>query len=479
MDLLSASQISAFDECERKGAWKYIAKIQTPQHPSAALGTEVDDTQLQPLLRDGRALDYTRESGYIAATALEFLPHGSGHNVQQHFVMPSPTWREGQHVGFGYQGFLDLWLPDGSSLPDSAFDPKQIPNGRGSVPAVVDFKTTGDLRWQKSATQLSTDVQAQLYATWAMYQTKSRVVDLVWIYMQTRKARKARRTHLRVIADQVADQFTKINERALRIHALKQTVTDPLELPANPDACEAYGGCPFRDRCNLGPGEIADALAAKAKRGRENMSEAPVTTTGLLARTKAKRDGIVTTPMPTQLAPPASPAPLSINPPESKLAPAPPVGSIEPAPAAPAAEAPPVRRGPGRPRKNPPKDPVGADAAAHSTPHAEPPTPPAQDTVVIRTAVDEAGNVSVNAADVRAAAGQGVRVVWGKERFQPVSYNDFEIGPFEATGFARSGESIAQAQARIYAELETFAEAAREKKAASYAKFLGAQGGAR
>lgn len=382
MDLVSASQISKFngprndgdEACQRKWGWAYIAGIKEPTGPAAALGTECDDTQLQPYLRDGRAIDFTRQSssGYIVAPGLSYLPKpkAPGIMVQRHFVIPSPTWVDGKHAGFGYQGYLDLWDLSGRHMPDLAFDPKQFGSGtralvNGSFPPVVaDFKTTGNWKYAKDQDALSRDVQAMLYATWAMYFTGARTVDLVWIYFATKGKRQSKRTHLRVHADHVAEQFSRINDTAVQMHGIRKSGIHPLDLPFNSDMCERMGGCPYRHKCNLSPGDIVDAKAARerARKGISDMSNAP-TATSLLSRLRAQKAGGTTPPpAPAPTSAPAAAAPLGINPPEKDLPPAPAVGSVaapsevtpEAAPT-PAPETipatPTARRGPGRPPK--------------------------------------------------------------------------------------------------------------------------------
>ena len=355
--ILSASQISTYrDECKRKWGFKSIAKVATEQHASAALGTEVDDTQLQPYLKDGRPFDYSRpsQSGYIAASALAYLPEPQtlGLRVQKHFVIPSPT----QGSGLSYQGYVDLWLPKGG-----------IPGIEdGIYPVVCDFKTTGNLKWQKSAKTLETDVQAQLYATWAMYETGARTVDLVWIYMQTKGSKKAKRTHLRVMGQHVAEQFRLIDSTGLEMQAARQDIesqgTD-LEalilktLPANADACSGYGGCPFQGKCNLSPSVFVDAATAQAIQEMETIDMS--TTAELLAALKAKRGAGINPPekdIPVVVATLSTPPTQTLQPAIDADAD---VGQIAADRGVAAVEAP-KRRGPGRPRSAP-KDPLGAD----------------------------------------------------------------------------------------------------------------------
>ncbi len=359
MQLVSASQISKYRECARKWAWRYIAKLPDPTGPAAALGTEVDDTQLQPYLRDGRTFDYSRESGNIAAAGLAYLPKPKSHGleVQKHFVMPSPTYVDGQHIGFGYQGFIDLWMPTGG-MPDI-----------DGHPVVCDFKTTGNWRYALTPEGLKTNVQAQLYATWAMFSTGARVIDLVWIYFATKGPRKAKRVHLRVHADHVAGQFSAINATALEMYEVRRTCTDPLDLPPNTDACGMFGGCPYQANCNLSPAQIIDSKASQWTQNTESqVSNSSGGAVGLLARLRAAKEpvggasGYEMSPqqLDGQAAADAGVAAVGINPPEAKLPPAPPVGSV---PVPEAVEVAPVKKPVGRPRKAPPSEPFEAAIA--------------------------------------------------------------------------------------------------------------------
>lgn len=486
MTVLSASQIGTYrDECQRKWALKSIAKKATEQHASAKLGTEVDDEQLQPYLKSGRTFDYSRasQSGYIAASALGFLPPPMSHGleVQKHFTMPSPT----KDSGLSYQGYIDLWMPKGGMILPDGFE--------STFPVVCDFKTTGNLKWAKSAEALKTDVQAQLYATYAMYATGSRTVDLVWLYMQTKGTKKTKRTHLRVHGDHVGAQLRAIDAIGVEMQhkrlLLEASANGPedleaailRELPANPEACEGYGGCPFRGVCNLSPSVFTDIETTKVLAEMEtDMSGTATTTMGLLAEMKAKkaRDAAAAGAAPQASAvrfgtpPPvtdadrdeaaarvaaliaegdAPPAFAGINPPESTLPPAPAVGSVF-VHEAPTAVVLTEKRKPGRPRK----DPLGADAAVHTAT----PSAPAE---VPSPSVDTLTGITV------------ITVVWGEETICSVPYNSFKVGPFSVT-VEIHGESVTDAQARVYADLVTFAEEQRLAKAVSHAAFLTALG---
>jgi hypothetical protein len=438
--LVSASEIVAYRDCPRKWGFGYVEGIRSDAGPAAALGTEVDDEQIQPYLREGRTFDYSRPSGDIAASMLPFLPQPGTVEIQKMILMPSPTWLPlvgggKQHVGFGYIGFSDIWAKDSALFPG-------LPGG---APGVGDTKTTSDIsKWAKTEKSLSVDVQAMLYATYALFTTGAEYVDLAWIYGQTKGARKGKLIKLRVTAKHVAEQFAAINDTAIEmLGTRRQLLGDPCskvtDLEPNVDACQSYGGCPYQALCNLGPLQIMEANAAKANRQLKE-GEKTVANIDLLANLKARAAAAKAgaTPAPAPVAPPVqapAPAPVAaINPPEAALPPAPAVGIRRTTSTPPAAVVPP-----------PPAAVV-------------PPPPAAVAPVACKAACTDATTFTV---------------VWGEEKIQPLSYNDFTIGPFEATGEVQQGETLLQAMERVYADLTAFAEGARIAKAESFASVLG------
>ncbi len=361
MQLISASQITTYrDECKRKWAWRSIAKVEDPPNGSSELGTEVH-LQLGKYLTKGETFDYSRDSGYIAASALAFLPAPQleGLENERHFTMPSPTWAalEG---GFGYQGYIDLWVPDSESMPGLLDEERDEVEGPVlPMPVVADFKTTSNLRWQKSKATLSTDVQAMLYAMHALFVTRAPSVDLAWIYMQTKHARKARRTHIRVNAAHVAEQFKSINaiatemlrvRRHLEVLHKDDIMKAPLELEPNILMCDKYNGCPYRANCNLSP-DSNDAFPEELDMA--NVSNG--TGGGVMARLRAQRAAALGSV--AVEAPAAAPVEIvGINPPEAKL--------VETAPVAEVVESAPEPKKAGRP------------AGSKNKPKAEPPAAP-------------------------------------------------------------------------------------------------------
>lgn len=497
--LVSSSEIDSFEKCERKWGFGYVEGIRGPSTPAQQLGTEVDDEQIQPYLRDGRGFDFTRPSGEIAASMLVHLPKPGTVEIQKKIFMPSPSW---QTEAFGYLGYADIY----------AHDSIEIPGCQGGVPGVADTKTSSDISaWAKTEKQLRVDSQPMLYATYALYTTGARAVDIAWIYGQTKKTRKSKSVIFRIGAAEVVDRFGAINDTAITLAKKRRLllaapdvpITDA--LPPNPDHCEAFGGCSYRDLCNLSPVQILEAHASKAMRqtkkdGIETMSTTANMLANLRAKAAAAAGAPVTPPVAQPVAPPpAAPAPtqpllsaeqiaamkllgipvpasqvdgaglvthsvptetmqdrlgtagvvppssalfdrplppagpsVGINPPESALPPAPAVGMVERAPEQPAAAAP-ARRG------RPPKD---------------------------ATATQAPGVLA-------GSGGETFTVTWGMEKISPVQFNSFDVGPFQATGTVQSGEPLEAAMARVYNDLTTFANAARDAKALAFLEALG------
>jgi hypothetical protein len=224
--LISASQISLFQQCQRRWGWKYIARIaEGPETAAQKTGNETED-QIGKYLTEDRAFDYTKPSGYIAASALAYFPKPKtpGLVLQKHFVIPSPTFIAGAHVGFGYQGYKDLWLPSSALVPGvldtlgewlgETVDPRPID---------CDFKTTSSISdWAKTEDTLAVDPQAMLYATATMFETRVHESDLAWIYMQTKGAKRAKRTTLRVTREHVKEQFRGLDATACEMHAIRE-----------------------------------------------------------------------------------------------------------------------------------------------------------------------------------------------------------------------------------------------------------------
>jgi hypothetical protein len=279
--LVSATQIQLYRDCVRKWGFKYIDRVEVPKHPGALLGTDVQDTQIDPYLATGREFEFTRPSGEIALALKTLLPapKTAGLVLRRKFLIPSPSGR------FEYQGEFDVWASDSGVVPG-------IDGGR---PLVGDIKTTSNLAYALTPETLATNVQAQLYATVSMVEDDANELDLVWWYVRTRRPHRAQRVHLRVSGAHVVEQFGEIEATASELVAIRGQKPAVNELKPNARMCDAYGGCPFRNRCNLSPAVFAAAV---------NEAEMSNATNSFLANLRKA--------IPSNGAPPA-PATMTVN----------------------------------------------------------------------------------------------------------------------------------------------------------------------
>jgi hypothetical protein len=209
-------------------------------------------------------------------------------------------------AGVPFKGFVDL----------------SIIHGR-DVPFVSDHKTTSDLVWAKSADDLVDDVQATLYAADGMLLAHSTACDLQWTYGRTRGAPVSLPVVRRVTADEIAPRIAKTAATAQVLRELFEEQPHWLDVPYDASACDKFGGCPFRGRCNLTPQERIQSIMAqetqhsaflnklRAKRGN---GAAPTTHPAPVSPTVPASAGVV-----NSLEAPAtaatSPAPAPVKPP--------------------------------------------------------------------------------------------------------------------------------------------------------------------
>lgn len=367
--LLSATQLQLWTECKRKWGFKYLERLPDPPKPGAALGTEVQDEQVDPWLRDGRTFDFTRRSGEIAQKLVPLLPapistgKSPGLEVRKKFLMPSPTGL------FAYRGEFDLYAPDSVIVPGL----------KGGRVFLGDVKTTGNPKYAKTEESLRKDIQCQLYSMDIMYETGQDELDAVWFYTKTKGSQRAWRVHLHVKAPDVVEQFQKIDAEGAELVTTRLSKPKIDDLPPNPRMCGEYGGCPYNKVCNLSPAVHADAVNREALSmsvdnewltklrkdvGGPASAEPPPPAAAPAVEPEPPLPSWATAPVDPLVSRIIKPAIVmpAINPPESALPPAPPVGAAAPV------EAPKKR---GRPPKAKP-----VESTAMAATRAEP-APPA------------------------------------------------------------------------------------------------------
>lgn len=232
--MFSATQIENFLLCPRRWGWDKIDRI--PRKPNAALELGLCvHAQIENWLAFEIPFDFTHKSGEIAYSGRDYLPHPRtpGMQVEEMFVL--------EMGGHQWIGLKDI----------------QILKRPGCPPLVVDHKTTKDVSlYAKSPDELRENVQACLYAADAMVRADSESCELVWIYYQTQGARKAHPVRLTVTRDDVEPTLRRVCEAADTMAAIRAAGLTAKDLPPNVASCDAFGGCPYVDHCNLTIGDL-------------------------------------------------------------------------------------------------------------------------------------------------------------------------------------------------------------------------------
>ncbi len=333
---VSASQIETFRSCQRKWGWRALDKIEAPPNASAAKGTLIH-AQYERYLK-GESLDYStpalREAAERAMPGIVNLPPPGteGLLVEHGFSLQTSN-------GILFRGFMDVVVPHAHVVPGLAEWAASKGVGADN-PCVIDHKSTSSFRYAKTADVLNTDVQAMVYAYETMRAYRTPTVDLLWNYVSTKGAADTKRVHLRVVSEHVAAQFLgPITDSATQIVTTYAAHPKVLDLRPNTDACDAYGGCPYKQLCL----DLHSGPMGHLNQEETHMSQSSVDLFARIATSNVKEDaataslpaGITNAPdgwtPPAFMTAPASPAVsmfpppmpaaavVPINPPESLL----------------------------------------------------------------------------------------------------------------------------------------------------------------
>ncbi len=316
----SPSGINSFLECQRKWAWKKIAKIEDPGGAGANLGKRAH-TMWERYLGEGTRPDFVtdKEAAGVASLTLHLLPAPKtpGMRLEKHFRFKSAR------TGHVYHGFKDFEIPPGVPQPQLELD--------GSAPVVGDHKTSKDIeKYGKSVEDLQDDAQSILYGLDAMARHQRPFADLAWIYAQTKGAKKTKPVVGRLHQAQAMKVFDVIEQVATEAAAILDAGLQPLDLPPNTAMCREYGGCPYQHLCKLSPSQklrsrmsnsVIDGLRARVQG-----------TTPVVVQEKPSIMGCAPedVPAPTEIPAAFLQDPVRINPGESAL-PTPPLAAA-PAP---------------------------------------------------------------------------------------------------------------------------------------------------
>jgi hypothetical protein len=312
---VSPSAIETFDDahggCMRKWAWSKLDRLPKTEGAAAALGTAVH-SQHEDWLRYGKPYDLTKREGEIAHATLHLLPAPGVANVEGETKF--------QLNGITYGGKLDgEWLEQ-AGWPRLASHP---PEGLQDITpwsraVVLDHKTGNKNYFKLAREQLLGHPQAPIYAARSFQKYQTPIVELRWNYATTTGKPKPFPSWHVVRPEDVhgvwAEQVERPAKRLLEVvsqanHERAQgRPFGALQLPPNYNACAAYGGCPFRSKCQLtGPQEIQAHMTQVSVQQQQQDFLQRIMPQGAAPAAAAPLPGLAA---PVQAPPPMAPPPM-------------------------------------------------------------------------------------------------------------------------------------------------------------------------
>jgi len=264
--------------CIRKWAFNKIEGQRSPPTAATTLGTNVHAVA-EDYLNLGTVPNLSTKPGKIFASGIHLLPDRKlVTGVEKNFNL-----RFSDTVTF--HGIVDFAGDD----------------------FIGDHKTTSNFRYALTPEELVTDYQGVLYGMAHATDRNLGLTEkfkLIWVYYLTRGKPQARRVQIETNRVQLERTYFPLAEKAEQLVKLKNTVESALEVEPNYSACGAFGGCPFRNKCES---EKPVYDFSKQNMEKDSMSS-------LLERLKEKQK--TKTPKSQNEKPAKSAEPLSINPPE-------------------------------------------------------------------------------------------------------------------------------------------------------------------
>jgi len=224
---VSPSQVATWRACQRK--WAYSRIRPRTENRYAAFGSRAH-TIAENWLISRTPPDPTTAEGACILAGLDSLPQPGTAAVELRL--------DAMHEGIHYTGRIDFLYQSG---------PRLI--------VVGDHKTTGDLTWAKTPTDLEDDPQRVVYSWWAGQTFAADWIGAHWQYYQ-RKPPRSLPVYMQEPVARIRERFQELHERDGKAIVAANGL-DPKELPRSLDHCDAFGGCPYRAECHAGVSPIS------------------------------------------------------------------------------------------------------------------------------------------------------------------------------------------------------------------------------
>lgn len=248
--MLTKGDVHSDGGCLRRWWYRYVERRPEPSTGSQNRGTQIHK-EIERYYADGN-----KELSDVAIAMLAHLPAPGPNVLVEHRI-----------GGFEVAGIQACGDVDYVHLIDQ------------DTVEILDSKTTSSIsKWAKTPEQLADNIQMLLYGFWAYLKYMPKTIRLSHVYGQTKGAAVAKKVSIDLSREEISERFwNRVESAALKcIDTATQAKAEDSE--GNPDACSAYGGCPYRGVCEVGKRSALDKLFGKPSGG----------TVGLLDRINAK-----------------------------------------------------------------------------------------------------------------------------------------------------------------------------------------------
>jgi len=245
----SPSGIKTFGDCARKWYARYVLYIREPETKAQRIGTDAH-SRIEHYLKTGEKVLTSPEE---AGRAWIPPPQDPSYVIEPRIDLANPITTI---AGVPIIGKLDLMIPRGPYIsPEGETEPAEYPE-------VKDWKTGSDpVKYGLSPNAIREDFAMNAYAHWTRRYLRQPTVRvrLSHVYFSTRKRLAFKRTAIAAPSD-TAECFERTAPTIQSIveAARAASIND---LPASPEACDKYGGCPYRGNvCVRSPDEFMRSL---------------------------------------------------------------------------------------------------------------------------------------------------------------------------------------------------------------------------
>lgn len=233
---ITKADTSSAGGCLRRWWFETIDGKKVAQTPAMAAGSRIHAEIENHLLHGAPLLSQTSIAGK------HFIPSAGDGILVETEVKP---WLSVD--GVAVVGRVDLWNHRGLYRDPEGDEQTDPPNTLESL----DWKTTSDFKWTKSAKELANNVQLLVYAEvgFRMWPHLEQA-RLTHVYFRTRGRPEAKLVTTLALREHVARGWEYASGIIRTIaDAAKETVADKVD--ANPDACSAFRGCPHLAYCSV------------------------------------------------------------------------------------------------------------------------------------------------------------------------------------------------------------------------------------